>query len=132
MASERAATFQGPGPDAVWFENVKNGKFRIQKCNHCGKAFFYPRPLCVHCGSADWGWVDASGKGTVYSTSVVRQRPEDGPDYNIALIDLAEGPRRMSLVTVIAAPEVKIGMAVQAYIGELEKQSLVLFRPEGK
>mgnify|MGYP001550759656 CR=1 FL=1 len=36
----------------------------------------------------------------------------------------------MSRVTDIAAPEVKIGMAVQAYIGVLEKQTLVLFRPE--
>ncbi|HEX4111054.1 MAG TPA: OB-fold domain-containing protein, partial [Stellaceae bacterium] len=75
---------------------------------------------------------DASGKGTVYSTSVVRQRPEDGPDYNIALIDLAEGPRMMSRVTDIPAPEVKIGMAVEAYIGDLDKETLVLFRPAGK
>jgi hypothetical protein len=132
MATQRAATFTGPGPDAVYYDNLKQGKFRIQRCHHCGKSFFYPRPLCVHCGSADWAWVDASGKGTVYSTSVVRQRPEDGPDYNIALIDLAEGPRMMSRVTDIPAPEVKIGMAVEAYIGELDKQTLVLFRPAGK
>ncbi len=98
----------------------------------CGKAFFYPRPLCVHCGSADWAWIDASGKGTVYSTSVVRQRPEDGPDYNIALIDLAEGPRMMSRVTDLPAPEVKIGMAVEAYIAPLDKEPLVLFRPAGR
>jgi len=132
MAGKRAATFEGPGPDAVWFENVKQGKFRIQHCNACGKNFFYPRPFCVHCGSPDWAWIDASGKGTVYSTTVVRVRPEDGQDYNIALIDLAEGPRMMSRVTDIPAPEVKIGMAVQAYIGPLDKETLVLFRPAGR
>lgn len=132
MASTRAATFAGPGPDAVWFENLKQGKFRIQHCNACNRNFFYPRPLCVHCGSADWAWIDASGKGTVYSTSVVRQRPEDGPDYNIALIDLAEGPRMMSRVTDVPAPEVKIGMAVEAYIAPLDKEPLVLFRPAGR
>jgi hypothetical protein len=132
MATQLAATFAGPGPDAVWFDNLKNGKFRLQRCNACGKAFFYPRALCQHCGSADWAWTDASGKGTVYSTSVVRQRPEDGPDYNIALIDLAEGPRMMSRVTDIAAAEVKIGMAVEAYVGPLDKETLVLFRPAGR
>ena len=132
MATTRAATFQGPGPDAVYYENLKAGKFRIQHCNACGKNFFYPRALCVQCGSPDWAWIDMSGKGTVYSTSVVRQRPEDGPDYNIALIDLAEGPRMMSRVTDIPAPAVTIGMAVEAYIGDLGKETLVLFRPRGK
>ena len=68
----------------------------------------------------------------MYSTTVVRQRPEDGPDYNIALIDLAEGPRMMSRVTDIPAPEVKIGMAVEAYVGALDKDPLVLFRPAGR
>jgi len=132
MAIKRAAAFEGPGPDAVYGDNLKNGKFRIQHCNACGRNFFYPRALCVHCGAADWVWIDASGKGTVYSTSVVRQRPEDGPDYNIALIDLAEGPRMMSRVTDIPPPDVKIGMAVEAYIGDLGKEALVLFRPAGK
>jgi uncharacterized protein len=132
MASTRAATFEGPGPDAVWFENLKQGKFRIQHCNKCGKNFFYPRPLCVHCGSPDWGWIDASGGATVYSTSVVRVRPEEGQDYNIALVDLAEGPRMMTRVVDIAPAEVKIGMKVEAFIGEIEKQTLVLFRPAGR
>jgi uncharacterized OB-fold protein len=132
MATRRAASFEGPGPDAVYADNLKAGKFRIQHCNACGKNFFYPRALCQHCGSADWGWIDASGKGTVYSTSVVRQRPEDGPDYNIALIDLAEGPRLMSRVTDLPAPEVRIGLAVEAYIGDLGKEPLILFRPVGR
>jgi len=132
MAIKRAAAFEGPGPDAVYGDNLRNGKLRIQHCNACGRNFFYPRALCVHCGAADWVWIDASGKGTVYSTSVVRQRPEDGPDYNIALIDLAEGPRMMSRVTDIAPAEVAIGMAVEAYIGDLGKEPLVLFRPQGK
>jgi uncharacterized OB-fold protein len=132
MATTRAATFEGPGPDAVFHDNLKQDKFRIQHCNACDRNFFYPRALCVHCGSADWQWIDASGKGTVYSTSVVRMRPEDGADYNIALVDLAEGPRMMSRVTDIPPAEVKIGMEVEAYIGELDKQTLVLFRPAGR
>jgi len=132
MTTERAAYFEGPGPDAVYAANIAEGKFRIQECDACHKAFFYPRVLCVHCGSPKWHWIDASGKATVYSTSVVRNRPEDGPDYNIALVDLAEGPRMMTRVLDIPPADVKIGMEVEAFIGEIDKKSLVLFRPARK
>ena len=43
--------------------------------------------------------VQASGIGTVHATSVVRQRPEKGRGvYNLALIDLKEGPRMVSRI----------------------------------
>jgi uncharacterized OB-fold protein len=65
----------------------------------------------------------------VYSTTVVRQKPERGGDYNIALVDLFEGARMLSRVEGIAPAEVRIGMAVEAVIREVNGQRLVLFRP---
>jgi uncharacterized OB-fold protein len=80
-------------------------------------------------GEADLEWVEASGQGTVYATTVTRRRPEQGGDYNVALIDLAEGPRMMSRVVDIDPAEVKIGMKVKARIGELNGAPAVLFEP---
>jgi len=80
-------------------------------------------------GEADLEWVEASGEGTVYATTVTRRRAAQGGDYNVALIDLAEGPRMMARVVGIAPGDVKIGMKVTAKIEELNGAPAVLFEP---
>lgn len=121
-------TFDSPGPDAIYQAALDNGTFQIQKCGSCGTHIFYPRALCTACGSPALGWVTASGKGTVYSTTVVRQKPERGGDYNVCLIDLEEGPRLISRVVDTPPGKVRIGQPVEAFIGELDEEKVVLFR----
>jgi uncharacterized protein len=87
----------------------------IQRSRSSGRYFFYPRVAEPGTGSLDIEWVEVSGLGTVYSTTVVRVKPP-APPYNVALIDLAEGPRLMSRVEGIAPDEVRIGMRVRARV----------------
>jgi len=113
------------GPEKQYFDKLAAGRFEIQRCAGCGKHVFYPRVLCPHCGAQRLDWVAPSGRGTVYSTTIVRRKPADGGDYNIALVDLAEGVRLMSRVAGIAPDQVKIGMPVKARIAD----GLVEFTP---
>jgi uncharacterized OB-fold protein len=113
------------GPEKQYLDKLAAGRFEIQRCAACAKHVFYPRVLCPHCGSERLEWVSPSGRGTVYSTTVVRRKPADGGDYNIVLVDLAEGPRMLSRVAGIGPAEVTIGMAVKARIAE----GLVEFTP---
>jgi len=126
---EQLTSYTGTGPDKAWRHKLAAGGFEIQCCHNCGKHIFYPRIVCHHCGSSELHWVKASGKATVYATSVVRVRPDHGSDYNIALVDLAEGPRMMTRVVDIDPAEVKIGMRVTAFVGEVEGEVALLFRP---
>ena len=116
-----------PGPEQTYKDKLAQGAFEIQKCAGCGQHVFYPRVVCPHCGAEKLGWVKASGSGTVYSTTVVRRKPEAGGDYNVALIDLAEGPRMMSRVVGVEPTAVKIGMKVRARIAP---ETLVEFTPD--
>lgn len=116
MGDNSSARFDGPGPEAFYQASLAEGEFKIQRCDDCEAHVFYPRAVCPKCGSMALSWVQASGAGTVYSTSTVRQRPERGGDYNVAIVELAEGPRMMSRVDGPAADEVAIGMAVTARI----------------
>src|SRR4051812_1159068 len=102
-------------PELQFQQFLAEGRFMIQRSAGSGRHVFYPRVAEPATGATDLEWVEASGRGTVYSTSVVRQKPPT-PSYNVALIDLAEGPRLMSKVAGIAADEVRIGMAVAARI----------------
>ncbi|TAJ17855.1 MAG: DNA-binding protein [Rugosibacter sp.] len=122
--------FNGPGPDAVFAAALAEGRFMLQQCDECKKYVFYPRVLCPHCGSPELAWQFASGQGVVYSTTVVRRKPEQGGDYNVALVDLSEGPRMMSRVDGIPPHEVSIGLAVCAHIiDDPKKGKLLVFTP---
>ena len=118
-----------PGPDALYRRAMADGRFTIQKCQDCKTHIHHPRVLCTNCGSDRLEAVEPTGKGTVYSVTVVRRRPEKGGPYNVCLIDLDEGPRVMSRVDDIAPGAVKIGMNVEAFIGDVDGAPDVLFRP---
>jgi uncharacterized protein len=119
--------FSADGPDKVFAELLQKGEFKLQLCSDCQKHIFYPRLICPHCGSQRISWVAASGKGVVYSTSIPRGMAEG--EYNIALIDLQEGPRMMSRVVGVPPEKVIIGMQVSAFIGEIDQVKVVLFKP---
>ncbi len=122
-----------PGAEISYNEFLARGEFRIQRCKGCGQHVFYPRALCPHCGSSNLDWIRPSGTGTVYSTTVMRRKPDAGGDYNVCLVDLAEGPRLMSRVEGIAPKDVKIGMPVKARVaGGGEEGYYVVFDVAGK
>lgn len=116
------------GPDAEFREHLKSGRFMIQKCDHCGAFVFYPRLICTACGTGELAWQEAAGGGIVYSTTTVRRKPEQGGDYNVALIELVEGPRLMSRVVDVSPTEVTIGMQVHAAIDQTASGPLLVFR----
>src|SRR5262245_60873461 len=79
----------------------------VLRCRGCSRHFFYPRPECPHCGSADVEWVRASGRATLYSY-VINHRPAPGYDapYVIAVVELEEGVRMMTnIVNTEITPE---------------------------
>ena len=84
-------------PESDYLKFLAEGSFRIQRSRASGRYIFYPRVVEPGTGSTDLEWVEASGRGTVYSTTIIRQKPPT-PSYNLALIELAEGPRMMSRV----------------------------------
>lgn len=115
-------------PEQEYFEHIAAGRFMLQRSRSTGGYVFYPRVAEPGTGATDLDWVEASGRGTVYSTTTIRQKPPT-PHYNLALIDLEEGPRMMSRVDGIAPDEVRIGMAVAARVVREGDQSLVVFVP---
>ncbi|WP_374421886.1 Zn-ribbon domain-containing OB-fold protein [Chromobacterium sp.] len=126
-----ATAWQSMGPEQAYQQALGAGVFQIQHCAACDRHVFYPRVSCPHCGGQELGWVRPSGAGIVYSSSVVRRKPEQGGDLNIALIDLDEGVRLMSRVDGLAPERVRIGMAVRARIVDEQGQPLLVFVPAG-
>jgi uncharacterized OB-fold protein len=117
-------------PDADFQRFLSEGRFMIQRSRASGQFVFYPRTVAPGTGARDLEWVEASGRGTVYATTVVRKKPPE-PSYNVALVDLAEGPRMMSRVEGITPDAVSIGMAVRARIVTQDGEPVIVFEPTG-
>lgn len=113
-------------PDATYRTHLQAGRFMIQRSRSTGGYVFYPRVVEPGTGATDLEWVQASGRGTVHASTVVRRKPP-APDYNVALIDLEEGPRMMSRVEGLPPEEVRAGMSVRARIIMEEDGPLVVF-----
>ncbi len=110
------------GPEAQYRAYLRAGRFMIQRSRSTGRYVFYPRAAMPGSGETDLEWVAASGDGAVYSITVNRTR--DG-SYNIALIDLAEGPRMMSMVG--GAETVPLDTKVKARIADVDGAPAIVF-----
>lgn len=119
------------GPEKSYLDALENGVWTIQSCTSCGHAIFYPRNVCPQCGSDELAWFEPSGKGTVYSSSTVHRSKESGGNYNVSLIDLAEGVRLMSTVQGLASEQVKIGMPVVARVDRSGSPARLVFDAVG-
>ncbi|MBR1177001.1 OB-fold domain-containing protein [Bradyrhizobium sp. KB893862 SZCCT0404] len=115
------------GPEEAFRNALNAGKFVIQRCTSCNKSVFYPRSVCPHCGDIKLTWFTPSGDGHVYSTTTVRRKAEQGGDYNVCIIELAEGVRLMSAVRGTTADKITIGMKVRARVVEDNGKGLVIF-----
>lgn len=127
-----------PTPETrPFFDGCAAGELRIQRCTDCERPYFYPRPVCPHCGSADVEWFTASGDATLYSY-VISHRPapgfEDDAPYAIAVVQLAEGPRMMtSIVGVPNTPEaLELDMPLRVRFEKRGELSLPVFGPAGQ
>lgn len=126
---------------ATWarpfWDAAREEKLRIQKCNDCSKFVFYPRIVCPHCFSDSLGWVDASGKGTVYSYTVVENNApsffqEDMP-FVVAIIRLEEGVQMMSNIVGCDPYSVSCDMPVEVTFDKVSEEfTLPKFRPAGE
>jgi hypothetical protein len=116
------------GPDQQFNAFLAEGRFMIQRGRETGTHVFFPRSVAPVTGE-ELEWVEASGRGIVHSTTIVRRKPPQ-PNFNVALVDLAEGPRMMSRVEGVDPSDVKIGMAVRARIIQAEDGPLVVFTPD--
>jgi uncharacterized OB-fold protein len=122
-----------------YWEGTLAGELRVQVCHACGNRQLPWGPCCSSCLSADLGFMKASGRGTVFSFTIVRHafHPSfaDKLPYVVADIQLEEGPIITNTVTDVNPEQVTIGVPVEVWFDEPledafhERLALPKFRP---
>lgn len=129
-----------PVPDAAsapFFDGAKQRRLMVQRCKAC-QAYHMPvRTLCDACLSHDLEWVQASGKGEVYTFAYMHYLYHPGFQkeipYNLTVVQLAEGPLMETNLVGVKRGEIKIGMPVEVTFEDVgEGVTVPKFRPAGK
>lgn len=126
-----------PSPDEdtrLYWEGLKEGKLLLQHCRRCGNVQFYQQSICRSCNSEELTHRAATGRGTVFSYSVIHRSPgpafkQDVP-YAVLLVQLEEGPKMISSLIGADPMSVYFDMPVEL-VCERVSDEVVLprFRP---
>jgi uncharacterized OB-fold protein len=117
-----------------FWDGCKRHELLIQKCKDCQQTTFYPKLFCPNCLSPNLEWVKASGRGVVYTFTLVQsyqptEFSEDVP-YIVAVINLEEGVRMMSNIVQCDPKKVKCDMEVEVVFDQITPEfTLPKFRP---
>jgi uncharacterized protein len=117
MTSQIRKPLPTPTPETrQYWDGCRQHELRIQRCAACGHVQFFPRIYCAGCFSDRVEWINASGRATVLSFTIVR-RPvspafADEVPYVVALVTLEEGPTMMTNIVDCAPEDVTVGMPV--------------------
>ena len=117
-----------------FWEGCRQGKLLLQYCDQCHRHQFYPRLYCMQCGSDKLQWAEASGRGRIYSYTIIHRNktPEFVQDvpYNVAIIQLDEGPRMIANLVDCPTDGAHIDLPVVAVYDDVTPEvTLVKFRP---
>jgi len=119
-----------------FFEAAARGELLLQRCKDTGRFQHYPRASSIYTfGEVEWA--PASGKGKVYSYTVLRRNPADPVfsklvPYIVAAIDLPEGVRMLGNITGCDPEDVHVHMDVEVYfpaVNEAGDLHLPFWRP---
>jgi uncharacterized OB-fold protein len=131
MAAQRKISFAGT-PDTnpetkPYWDACNEGKLMIQKCLDTGKHYYHPRSLSPFTLSNRTEWVQASGKGKIYTFSVMERA---NPPFTIAYVTLEEGTTMLTNIVDCDFSKLKIGQDVKVtFIASEEGQKLPFFTP---
>ena len=133
MSYDKPVPAIDPDSQPYW-DGAKDGRLMIQRCKATGQTFLYSRQLVPGVVESEVEWIEASGRGTIYSYTVAR-RPAgqlfaDDVPYVVVSVTLEEGARVMSNLVTDDPDGVKIGQKVEVFFDQVSDElTIPKFRP---
>ncbi|TPG49938.1 Zn-ribbon domain-containing OB-fold protein [Roseomonas nepalensis] len=116
-----------PDPSTLGFwQAAREGKLLLGRNLETGRLHYPPRPVCPFDDVGEVEYVPSSGRGTIYTFSVMRAKTP----YAIAYVELEEGPRVMTNIVDCDLEALRIGQAVRLVFVDSEGgQPVPMFTP---
>jgi uncharacterized OB-fold protein len=93
-----------------FFAAAAQGKLSVKACRNCSKGIHPPVPHCPYCGSADTGWREVTGSGTLHSWSTVAHQvhPDFPVPYTLVVVQLDDVPEIRLIGRIGGEPELRV------------------------
>ena len=101
-------------------EGKDGNHLQATKCTSCGQVYFPPQHMCLECYGNDMENIELSGKGSMYSYTVVQMPvPHYKPPFALAWVELPEGVRVFTQLKGWENVPLKVGMDVNMVVDTL-------------
>ena len=122
------------GLNAEFYAHCAAGELRFQRCTACSTWRHPPRVRCSNCGSDQWEWALASGRGRVYSWTITHRPIDPGfadeLPYAVLVVEMEEGPRVVGNLRDLAPSELVLDLAVEVVFEPVaDNIALTHFKP---
>ena len=135
MPSEYKRPLPVPDPyTRPFWDGTRRHQLLLQRCRNCAKFRWTPQYLCPHCLSEAYEWEGTSGKGRLYSYTIIH-RPPDPEVFSelpfiLAVVKLDEGPYMLTNIMGSAPEDLKVEMPVEVQFEDATDDfTLYKFRP---
>ena len=134
MAKVSKLVPQPDGLNAEFYAHCAAGELRFQRCTACATWRHPPRVRCAACGSDEYEWALATGRGRVYSWTITHRPLDPGfadeVPYAVLVVETEEGPRLVGNLRELAPSELSLGLAVEVVFEPVaDRVALTHFRP---
>ncbi len=128
MSAQDRSTYHKPLPrgehhHGEFYQFCKQHELRFQRCGGCGAWRHMPRESCNACGSFEWTWEKSSGKGTLFSWTVIHRAVHPGFEaelpYASVVVELEEGVRLVSRVKDVPVEALRLGLPLKVGFEEV-------------
>jgi uncharacterized OB-fold protein len=119
-----------------WWEAAAEHRLVVQRCTSCEHLWIPPAPVCPECRSEDSDWKEVSGRGEVYTYTIVHRTiaADQELPFFIAVIALegAGGVRMISNLVDVNSDQIEIGLPVEIVWEDMSADlAIPRFRPVG-
>jgi uncharacterized OB-fold protein len=100
---------------APFWEGTRAGELRLQQCLDCAAWRWTPQILCRACHSERFAWRASSGRGKLYSFTIVHRPPLPAfaAPYVVGVVTLDEGPLMLTTIEGTSPDALVIDMPVK-------------------
>ena len=100
-----------------FWEFCRAHELRFQRCADCRAWRHMPRESCEKCSSFNWSWERSSGKGSLFSWTIIHRALHPGYaeelPYAAVIVEMEEGVRLVTRLVDIPHDALELGLSLE-------------------